>query len=65
MIRFRKRGLGGFTTTRIIALGFLGTILVGTLLLMLPISSAAGVVTEPVDALFTSTTSELDSGSGC
>lgn len=62
MIRFRKRGLGGFTTTRIIALGFLGTILVGTLLLMLPISSAAGVVTEPVDALFTSTTSVCVTG---
>lgn len=62
MNKFREHGSGGFTTTRIIALGFLGTILVGTLLLMLPVSSAAGVVTEPVDALFTSTTSVCVTG---
>lgn len=62
MNKFRKRGLGRFTTTRIIALGFLGTILAGALLLMLPVSSAAGMVTEPVDALFTSTTSVCVTG---
>ncbi len=50
----KKRGL---TTTRIIALGFAAAILVGALLLMLPISSADGTWTAPVDALFTSTTS--------
>ena len=50
----KKRGL---TTTRIIALGFAAAILVGALLLMLPISSADGSWTAPIDALFTSTTS--------
>lgn len=51
-----------FTTTRIIALGFLGTIIVGTLLLMLPVSSTSGHVTNIVDALFTSTTSVCVTG---
>lgn len=49
-----KRGL---TTTRIIALAFAAAILVGTLLLMLPVSSAEGTWTAPIDALFTATTS--------
>ncbi|MBQ9112509.1 MAG: Trk family potassium uptake protein [Clostridia bacterium] len=40
-------------TTRIIVLGFLVIILIGTLLLMLPISSADGTVTDPLSALFT------------
>lgn len=62
MNRLRKRESGGFTTTRIIALGFLGTILVGALLLMLPVSSASGSMTNPVDALFTSTTSVCVTG---
>lgn len=62
MSRFRKHSGGGFTTTRIIALGFLGAIFVGTLLLMLPVSSAAGRMTGPVDALFTSTTSVCVTG---
>ena len=47
----------GLTTTRIIALGFAGAILVGSLLLMLPVSSADGNWTKPIDALFTATTS--------
>ncbi len=51
-----------FTTTRIIALGFLGTIVVGTLLLMLPISARSGEITNVVDALFTSTTSVCVTG---
>lgn len=51
-----------FTTTRIIALGFLGAILIGTLLLMLPISSATGSVTNFVDSLFTATTSVCVTG---
>lgn len=62
MNRLRKRESGGFTTTRIIALGFLGAILVGALLLMLPVSSASGSMTNPVDALFTSTTSVCVTG---
>ena len=47
---------------QIMVLGFAGLILIGTLLLMLPISSAAGVVTPFVDALFTSTTSVCVTG---
>lgn len=47
----------GFSTTRIIALGFAGAILMGAFLLALPVSSAEGTWTNPVDALFTATTS--------
>ena len=49
-----KRGL---STTRIIALGFAAAILVGAFFLMLPASSADGAWTNPIDALFTATTS--------
>ena len=62
MRRFREHGRKGFTTTRIIALGFLGAIFVGTLLLMLPIATVAGETTMPVDALFTATTSVCVTG---
>ena len=55
----RKKEL---TTTQIIAFGFLGAMLFGTALLMLPVSSAAGVWTNPVDALFTATTSVCVTG---
>jgi len=58
----RHHGKKDFTTTRIIALGFLGTIVVGTLLLMLPISARSGEITNVVDALFTSTTSVCVTG---
>ena len=51
-----------FTTTRIIALGFLGAIFVGTLLLMLPISATSGKATNFVDSLFTATTSVCVTG---
>ncbi len=45
-----KKPLG---TTRIIVLGFIVIILIGTLLLTLPISSADGKATSPIDACFT------------
>ena len=45
----RKQGL---TTTQIIAFGFLGAILIGMVLLMLPVSSADGTWTAPLDAVF-------------
>lgn len=51
-----------FTTTRIIALGFLGAILLGTILLMLPVSSQSGQMTNFVDSLFTATTSVCVTG---
>lgn len=47
----------GVSTTRLIAESFLFAILAGTLLLILPFSSAEGTFTHPVDALFTATTS--------
>ncbi len=50
----KKRRL---STTRIIALGFAAAILVGAFFLTLPVSSADGTWTNPVDALFTATTS--------
>lgn len=55
----RKKEL---TTTQIIAFGFLGAILLGTAVLMLPVSSADGTWTNPVDALFTATTSVCVTG---
>lgn len=50
------------TTTAIIALGFLGTIVVGTLLLLLPFATSEGNHTGVIDALFTSTTSVCVTG---
>lgn len=50
------------STTSIIAIGFLCAILIGTLLLMLPCSSATGTMTSPIDALFTATTSVCVTG---
>lgn len=45
------------STTQIIALGFFVAIVIGTALLMLPISSANGRITPWIDSLFTATTS--------
>ncbi|MCR5690897.1 MAG: TrkH family potassium uptake protein [Eubacterium sp.] len=50
------------STTKIIVMGFLITIVVGALLLMLPISTAEGLETSPIDALFTATTSVCVTG---
>lgn len=50
------------STTHIILLSFLVVILAGTLLLMLPISSASGSATAFEDALFTSTTATCVTG---
>ena len=50
------------TTTRMIALGFLILITIGTLLLMLPISSRSREMTPLVDALFTADTSACVTG---
>lgn len=47
---------------QIMVLGFAGLILVGTILLMLPISSAGRQVTPFLDALFTATTSTCVTG---
>ena len=50
------------TTTRIIALGFLVTIIVGTILLSLPISVNQGEHADWMTAAFTSTTSVCVTG---
>ena len=50
------------STTRMIALGFLILITIGTLLLMLPISSRSREMTPFVDALFTADTSACVTG---
>lgn len=49
-------------STRMIPLGFLGMILIGTILLMLPCSTAAGEKTGWLTAVFTSTTSVCVTG---
>lgn len=50
------------TNTRLIAVSFALVILVGTFLLCLPVSSAAGVWTDPIDALFTATSATCVTG---
>ncbi len=47
---------------RIIALGFAGVILLGTILLLLPVSANLGITIRPVDALFTSTSAVCVTG---
>ena len=50
------------STTHIIMLSFLAAILIGTVLLCLPVSSANGKATPFIDALFTATTSVCVTG---
>lgn len=50
------------STTHILLLSFLITILIGSILLSLPISSSAGTSTPYIDALFTATTSTCVTG---
>ena len=59
MVRKKRLKL---TTTQIILLSFLVTILVGSVLLALPISSATGMAVPYLDALFTATTSTCVTG---
>lgn len=51
-----------FSTTQIILFSFLGVILIGSILLVLPISSATGQSVPYLDALFTATTSTCVTG---
>ena len=51
-----------FSTTQIIMLSFLAVILVGSLLLSLPVSSADGNAVSCLDALFTATTATCVTG---
>lgn len=50
------------STTQFIMLSFLFTILAGSILLKLPVSSASGVAVSYIDALFTATTSVCVTG---
>lgn len=56
---YKKRSLTSF---QMIFLGFAGVILIGTFLLMLPISSKSGTVTSFHDALFTATSAVCVTG---
>lgn len=58
----RKKHHYKLTSARIILLGFLAAILIGTLLLMLPISSKSGRTTPFVDCLFTATSATCVTG---
>ena len=50
------------STTQIILLSFLVVVLLGSILLALPISSANGIAVPYIDALFTATTSTCVTG---
>lgn len=56
---FKKKS---FSPTRVLAYGFLASILCGTFFLMLPISTAAGMKTGFIDALFTAVSSVCVTG---
>ncbi len=58
-MKIKKRKL---SYTQLIVLSFLGVILVGALFLCLPISSASGAWTPPLDALFTATSATCVTG---
>ncbi|GAV22647.1 TrkH family potassium uptake protein [Carboxydothermus pertinax] len=57
-----KNILRRLTPAQILVLGFAGVILLGTVLLMLPISSKDGTVTSFLDALFTATSAVCVTG---
>ncbi len=57
-----KKIIYSLSTTQVIMIGFAFVILVGSLLLMLPVSSANGNPVSFIDALFTSTTSTCVTG---
>ena len=58
----KKRSKLKLSTTHVILLGFLLTVLIGSLLLYLPISTRDGVSISYIDALFTATTSTCVTG---
>ncbi len=57
-----KKNTFSLSTTHIIMLSFLGLILLGSMLLSLPVSSANGKAVPYIDALFTSTTATCVTG---
>lgn len=61
-LKERKKTIHNLSTTQLIALGFLAAIAAGTILLMLPVSSADRHMTPFIDSLFTATTSVCVTG---
>ena len=59
---WEKKWHSKMTATRTIALGFLAIILIGTLLLMLPVSSADGKAKDFLSSLFTATSATCVTG---
>ena len=57
-----KKGNFSLSTTQVILLSFLVTILIGSVLLALPVSSQSGIPVPYIDALFTATTSTCVTG---
>ena len=57
-----KKIIRRLTQTQMIVIGFCLVILSGTILLMLPISTSEGVVTSPIDALFTTVSASCVTG---
>lgn len=58
----KKKWHNKLTATRTIAIGFLGIILAGTVLLALPIASADGKAVDLLTALFTATSATCVTG---
>ena len=58
----KKKWHDKLTATQTIAMGFLLIIFLGTLLLMLPVSSSSGEFTNPLTALFTATSATCVTG---
>ncbi len=61
-VKIRLKPKRRLSPTQIILFGFMALILVGTLLLMLPISSVSGEFTSPKNALFTATSATCVTG---
>lgn len=61
-LKNRKKRKKAMTQTQIIAFGFFIMITIGTILLMLPISSKSGEWTAPIDAMFTATSASCVTG---
>ena len=57
-----KKLMRRLTPTQMIMIGFCLVVLTGTLLLMLPISTREGIVTPPVNALFTAVSASCVTG---
>ena len=57
-----KKIIRRLTQTQMIVIGFCLVILSGTILLMLPLSTREGVVTSPIDALFTTVSASCVTG---